>query len=160
MGLLHHGSRARHLSSHGHAWHRRRGFNTLGMEWSRTPTDRCPAGSRCCSRGSRRNVIGDRVMSVTDLTRLQATLGSPALGRLREALRRRLELGRELVGHLTLRDATPAERQACDDLFARRPTQGRSLMIDLDELATLLREAGVASDLAVAVETLTGAVAN
>jgi len=33
-------------------------------------------------------------------------------------------------------------------------------MIDLDELATLLREAGVASDLAVAVETLTGAVAN
>lgn len=99
-------------------------------------------------------------MSVLDLTRLQATLGSPALGRLREALRRRLELGRELVGQLTLRDATPEERQACDDLFARRPTEGRSLMIDLDELATLLREAGVAPDLTVAVETLTGTVAN
>ena len=65
-------------------------------------------------------------MSVLDLTRLQATLGSPALGRLREALRRRLELGRELIGRLTLRDATPEERQACDDLFARRPTAGRS----------------------------------
>lgn len=99
-------------------------------------------------------------MSVPDLTRLRATLGSPALGRLRVALRRRLELGRELVGRLTLRDATPEERQACDDLFARRPTAGRSLMIDLDELATLLREAGVAPDLTVAVETLTGPVAN
>jgi uncharacterized protein (TIGR02679 family) len=99
-------------------------------------------------------------MSAPDHTRLQATLGSPALGRLREALRRRLELGRELIGRLTLRDATPEERQACDDLFGRRPTAGRSLMIDLDELATLLREAGIAPDLTVAVETLLGAVAN
>jgi uncharacterized protein (TIGR02679 family) len=99
-------------------------------------------------------------MSIPDLTRLQATLGSPALARLREALRRRLELGRELIGRLALRDATPEERQACDDLFARRPTAGRSLMIDLDELATLLREAGVAPDLTVAVEALTGPVAN
>jgi len=99
-------------------------------------------------------------MPSPDLTRLQATLGSPALGRLREALRRRLELGRELIGRLTLRDATPEERQACDDLFARRPTAGHSLMIDLDELATLLREAGVAPDLTVAVETLDGPVAN
>lgn len=99
-------------------------------------------------------------MSAPDPIRLQATLGSPALERLREALRRRLELGRELIGRLTLRDATPEERQACDDLFARRATAGRSLMIDLDELAILLREAGVAPDLTVAVETLTGAVAN
>jgi hypothetical protein len=33
-------------------------------------------------------------------------------------------------------------------------------MIDLDELATLLREAGIAPDLTFAVETLMGAVAN
>jgi uncharacterized protein (TIGR02679 family) len=99
-------------------------------------------------------------MSAPDPIRLQATLGSPALGRLRQALRRRLELGRELIGRLTLRDATPEERRACDDLFARRTTAGRSLMIDLDELAMLLREAGVAPNLTVAVETLTGAVAN
>ena len=99
-------------------------------------------------------------MSVSDLTRLKATLGSPALGRLHEALRRRLELGRELVGKLTLLDVTPEERRACDDLFARRPTAGHSLVIDLDELATLLREAGIATDLMVAVESLTGPVAN
>jgi uncharacterized protein (TIGR02679 family) len=99
-------------------------------------------------------------MSDFDLARLQATLGSPALRRLREALRRRLELGRELTGRLNLRDAKPEERQACDDLFARRPTAGDSLTIDLEELATLLREAGIAPDLTVAVERLTGAVTN
>lgn len=99
-------------------------------------------------------------MFAPDLARLQTTLGSPALGRLREALRRRLELGRELVGRLTLRDATPTERQACDDLFARRPTAGRSLVIDLDELTMLLLEAGIAPDLTVAVEALTGVVVN
>src|SRR5258708_36125266 len=95
-------------------------------------------------------------MSDLDLARLQTTLGSPALSRLREALRRRLELGRELVGRLTLHDATPEERQACDDLFARRPTAGRSLIIDLDQLAPLLRQARLAPHLAVAVGAPTG----
>src|SRR5260370_7080043 len=99
-------------------------------------------------------------MSDTDLARLHATLGSPALRRLREALRRRLELGRELTGRLNLRDATPEERRTCDDLFARRPTAGDSLTIDLEELATLLREAGIPPDLTVAVETLTRTITN
>ncbi len=99
-------------------------------------------------------------ISAIDVPRLQATLGSPALGRLLEALRRRLELGRELVGRLSLHGAISEERHACDNLFARRPTSGNSLAIDLDELAVLLREAGIAPDLTVAVETLTGAVAN
>jgi uncharacterized protein (TIGR02679 family) len=98
--------------------------------------------------------------TTADVDRLRTTLGAPVLNRLLEALRRRLELGRELVGQLTLRDATTDERRACDELFARRPTSGRSLTVDLDELAALLRNAGIASDLTLAVEALSGPIAN
>src|SRR4051812_5499570 len=98
--------------------------------------------------------------TTADIDRLRTTLGAPVLNRLLEALRRRLELGRELVGQLTLRDATAEERRACDELFARRPTSGRSLTVDLDELTVLFREAGIASDLTLAVEALSGPVPN
>jgi len=99
-------------------------------------------------------------MTTADINRLRVTLGAPVLNRLLEALRRRLELGRELVGQLTLRDVTAEERRACDELFARRPTSGRSLTVDLDELAVLFREADIASDLTLAVEALSGPVPN
>ncbi len=99
-------------------------------------------------------------MDPIDVARLRATLGQPALERVVQALRRRLELGRTLGGSLTLQRVTPTERDACDTLLGRRPTQGDTLTLDLDSLIRQLAEAGICRDLADAVEVLTGPVTN
>lgn len=99
-------------------------------------------------------------MSAVDLPRLRTTLGQPALQRLLQRLRRRLQRGQSLQGSLTLGGATPAERTAVDALLGRPPTRGESLSIDLDLLGELLAESGIAPDLPTAVETLLGPVPN
>jgi uncharacterized protein (TIGR02679 family) len=104
--------------------------------------------SRCLSRC--------RMSPDVDLTRLETTLGSAALSRLLDALQRRIELGRPLTGRLTLVAASSDERSAIDDLFGRKSTRGSALHIDLDELAGVLREAGICDDLSVAVSALRG----
>jgi uncharacterized protein (TIGR02679 family) len=91
-----------------------------------------------------------------DLPRLQATLGRPEFARLREALRRRLELGRSLTGTVSLTRAARSERAACDELFGRRSTRGATLVVDLDALARLLAEAGICADLRSGIEALVG----
>jgi uncharacterized protein (TIGR02679 family) len=91
-----------------------------------------------------------------DLPRLRATLGRPELARLREALRRRLELGRSLTGTVSLTRAARSERAACDELFGRRSTRGATLVVDLDALARLLAEAGICADLRAGIEALVG----
>lgn len=99
-------------------------------------------------------------MTPPDLLRLRATLGLPALAKVRGALQRRLGAGRELTGRILLQDVSPEERSAIDNLLGRRPTQGDSLSLDLDELARHLREAGVAESLTEAIEALEGPVVN
>jgi len=95
-----------------------------------------------------------------DPLRLQTTLGDPALARLLEALRRRLERGRPLTGALTLNDATDSERRALDELLGRSTTRGGSARVDLDFLAEILADAGLCSSLREAVETLLGHVSD
>ncbi len=99
-------------------------------------------------------------MGRMDDERLASSLGRPELGRLVQALRRRLELGRPLTGRLTLSGASFAERAACDALLGRRPTAGDTLSVDLDALAGCLARAGICGDLRLAVEALTGAAPN
>ncbi len=91
-------------------------------------------------------------------SRLRSTLGDPALARLLEALRRRLELGRPLTGALTLSNATETERHALDNLLGRRTTSGESLRIDLDLLAATLADADLCDTLREGVEALLGPV--
>ena len=93
-----------------------------------------------------------------DLARLRATLGAPEFVRLLDALKQRLARGRPLSGRLTLTAATAAERQAVDTLFGRAATRGDSLRIDLDLLAEILADAGLAPSLPAAVEALRGPV--
>lgn len=93
-----------------------------------------------------------------DPTRLRATLGDPALARLVEALRRRIELGRPLTGSLRLPGATESERRALDNLLGRTTTRGDSLRVDLDWLAETLSAAGICPSLRAAVEVLIGPV--
>jgi uncharacterized protein (TIGR02679 family) len=93
-----------------------------------------------------------------DLVRLRATLGDPALARLVEALRRRIELGRPLTGSLTLPAASEAERRALDNLLGRPTTRGDSLRVDLDWLAETLSAAGICPSLRDAVDALVGPV--
>ncbi|MCS6243833.1 MAG: TIGR02679 family protein [Opitutus sp.] len=93
-----------------------------------------------------------------DLPRLRSTLGQPELGRLVDALQRRLELGRPLEGRLTLVDATASERTAFDALLGRVSRPGASLGIDLGELVEVLHDAGICADLTTAVHALRGPV--
>ncbi len=93
-----------------------------------------------------------------DAPRLRTTLGVSELTRLVDALQRRIELGRPLVGGLTLSEASPEERAAIDTLLGRKSTRGSSLQIQLDELAHALREAGICDDLQSAVFALRGPI--
>lgn len=93
-----------------------------------------------------------------DPVRLRATLGDPALARLVDAMRRRIELSRPLTGALTLPSADETERRALDNLLGRVATRGDSLRVDLDWLADTLTAAGVCNSLREAIETLVGPV--
>jgi len=96
----------------------------------------------------------------SDLEKLRATLGAPALTRLVDALVLRLARGRPLHGRITLSAASTVERAALDGLLGRRSSAGRSLHVDLDALAVMLEHSAVAPDLVSAVTALRGRVAN
>jgi uncharacterized protein (TIGR02679 family) len=93
-----------------------------------------------------------------DPKRLRDTLGAPEHEWLVERLRRRLELGQDLTGSVTLADADPQQRRAAGKLLGRAPRPGRALTLPLGSLEVRLRDSGIAPDLRAAVEALTGPV--
>lgn len=95
-----------------------------------------------------------------DLVRLRATLGAPALARVLETLRKRIEQGKPLTGRLTLENATPIERENVDALLGRKSSRGNSLALELELLEKTFREAGVCENLLKGVESLCGPVPN
>lgn len=97
-------------------------------------------------------------MFKSDLERLRDTFSDPHLGWILERLRRRLERGRKASGTITLRNPTPAERQATDRLLGRPPSRGATLTLRLPELERILRHAELADSLDAAVEALIGPV--
>jgi len=92
--------------------------------------------------------------------RLKATLGRPALARLVQRLRARLERGRPLTGTLALPKASPEERDGINRLLGRAPTRGDTVEVSLDKLDEKLRNGGICSGLSAAVQELTGPVAD
>jgi uncharacterized protein (TIGR02679 family) len=90
-----------------------------------------------------------------DPERLRQLLGGPRTRRLVEALRRRLEQGRD-DGVLTLGEPSEAERKALDALLGRAPTRGRKLSLRLSDLEAVLRGSGAAPDLRTALMILGG----
>lgn len=97
-------------------------------------------------------------MIAIDRTRLETALGARSLSRFIDRLVRRLERGEPLAGRLTLSAVTDDERRAIDRLLERTASIGRSISIDLDDLAARLRSARVAPSLEAAVEALRGPI--
>lgn len=95
-----------------------------------------------------------------DQHRLAALLGDDALAWLVARCRQRLARGQPLAGTVTLSAATPAQRQAAARLLGRPPGRGSSLTVSLERVADVLADAGVAPDLATAVQALSGPVAD
>lgn len=93
-----------------------------------------------------------------DAPRLRALLGGPELDWLVDRLVRRMEQGQTLAGKLRLGEPSPAQRTALARLVGGYG-RGDALVVDLDALARLLADGGVASSLAEAVTTLRGPVA-
>jgi len=76
-----------------------------------------------------------------------------------DRVRARLERGQELVGPISLGEATPEQRRAIETLFGRPARLGRSVTVSLSELDTLVRRSGLHADgLAAAVVALTGPI--
>jgi uncharacterized protein (TIGR02679 family) len=74
-------------------------------------------------------------------------------------VRRRLERGEPIAGTITLSRATPAQRDAVARLLGRRPRDGATVSVRLEEVDALLRRSGVHADgLAAGVVALTGPV--
>jgi uncharacterized protein (TIGR02679 family) len=74
-------------------------------------------------------------------------------------VRRRLERGEPIAGTVTLSRATPAQRDAVARLLGRRPRDGATVSVRLEEVDALLRRSGVHADgLARGVVALTGPV--
>lgn len=105
-------------------------------------------------------MTGADVTDVVDHPRLAALLGDDALAWLVDRCRQRLARGQRLTGIVTLSQATPAQRQAVARLLGRPPGRGASLTVSLDRVAAVLADAGVAPDLATAVQALAGPVAD
>ncbi|QBI20869.1 TIGR02679 family protein [Egibacter rhizosphaerae] len=93
-----------------------------------------------------------------DQARLEALLGDPALSWLVERCARRLARGQTLTGTMTLAEASRAQREAAARLLGRHPGRGSSLSVPLARVAEVLAEAGIAGDLATAVQALAGPV--
>ncbi len=89
--------------------------------------------------------------------RLERLLGGPALGDLRERLRRRYELGRSNDA-FTLTAVSARERRALEGLLGRRARNSSSMQISMTELSEALARAGVASSLLDALEQLDGPI--
>ncbi|WP_267595921.1 TIGR02679 family protein [Carbonactinospora thermoautotrophica] len=99
-------------------------------------------------------------MSTPDLDRLRRVLGGEDLRWLVDRMWSRLARDLPLDGDVTLRAATPAQRQAVARLLGRAPGRGTSLTVPLPAVAETLRRAGIAPDLRTAVEALRGPVVN
>jgi uncharacterized protein (TIGR02679 family) len=97
---------------------------------------------------------------VTDRDRLRQALGHEDLAWLLERVRRRLLQGREADGLVTLRNPTPAQREALDRLLGRPPSIGGALSVRLDQVDQVLRHAEICDGLRQAVEELCGPVPN
>jgi uncharacterized protein (TIGR02679 family) len=92
-------------------------------------------------------------------TRLKETLGAPALRRLMSGLRRRYEAGAgTAAGTISLRNVTAAERSAIDSLLGRHPSDGEPLVVRLDRLNDMIKHAGLADNLRMAIELLSGPI--
>jgi uncharacterized protein (TIGR02679 family) len=104
----------------------------------------------------RRPMVSDP--GVSDPQRLLQVLGAPELGWLIERIRIRLERGEPVDGTVTLVGATAEQRQAAARLLGHAIGRGTSLSIPLPEVDAALRQAGIASGLRAAVETLAGPV--
>ncbi|MDD9933427.1 MAG: TIGR02679 family protein [Myxococcales bacterium] len=88
--------------------------------------------------------------------RLADALGGPALARLRERLRERIERGDSLASVLVLRSPHSEERRAVEGLLGRRPGRGESLSLRPLELERTLQDAGLADSLRDALARLDG----
>jgi uncharacterized protein (TIGR02679 family) len=95
-----------------------------------------------------------------DLERLRRLLGAEELQWLVERARVRLERGLPLDGIVTLDGATEAQRRAVARLLGRPVGRGASLHVPLATVEVVLRRAGLAPDLATAVQALCGPVAD
>jgi uncharacterized protein (TIGR02679 family) len=74
-------------------------------------------------------------------------------------VRRRLERGEPIAGAVTLSGATPEQRDAVARLLGRRPRDGATVSVRLEDLDALLRRSGAHPDgLAAGVVALTGPV--
>lgn len=93
-----------------------------------------------------------------DVARARALFGDEQLGWLIDRLRRRLERDQPLTGRLRLDDPTADERDALERLTGRRPRPGRSISIEVDDLAAVVAHAGIADDLVALVEAVSGPV--
>lgn len=93
-------------------------------------------------------------------TRLRKLLGDEALAPLRRRLRRYFEHMEPtmLPGTLQLNNLTPLEREALAVLAGRPPRQAASMRIDIADLDTVLRNAGIAASLRDALEQLDGPI--
>jgi uncharacterized protein (TIGR02679 family) len=116
-----------------------------------------------CFRRRRSGIMPDMqppAASNRNVEQLQALLGGEDLRRFMTRLRRRMTQGKSLTGKLQLNQATAGERSAIDKLMGRVPTNGSSLSIDLDRLASLLVHARACDSLDEAVVLMLGPVAN
>src|SRR5258707_15056543 len=94
----------------------------------------------------------------SDREGVRGVLGGPGLGWLIDRIRIRLERGEPVDGTVTLVGATAEQRQAAARLLGHAIGRGTSLSIPLPEVDAALRQAGIASGLRAAVETLAGPV--
>ena len=92
---------------------------------------------------------------ISDVARLRQVLGAPELAWLVQRARRRLSRGLD-GGPVTLVQATPAQRDAVERLLGRRAAPGGSVTVRLEDLESLLRDAGICDSLSEAVESLSG----
>ena len=93
-----------------------------------------------------------------DSARLQRLLGGADLARLRKRLRARYERGHSGDATFTLTPLDAAERCALEGLLGRRGRAASSMRLSVVGLDTALSDAGVASDLRTALETLDGPI--
>lgn len=96
---------------------------------------------------------------VHDLIRLRTLLGSDAWRWWRNRARAELEAGRQIPAVITQKDPTDAEREAANRLLASPGAMGPVRIRSVD-LELLLREAGIADDLASCLVALDGQLIN
>jgi uncharacterized protein (TIGR02679 family) len=95
---------------------------------------------------------------VKEVARLKATLGHPALRRLVERLRGRMERGEGWEGVVRLDNPSAEERDALASLLGRPLGGGGSMSVNLEQLRVVVEKACGADNLGDAVELLVGRV--